>query len=171
MQGAILAAILIAPIIASSNANAADLEIIDKEVVNFVRAVNYSSTPFEGFLNHRPMRGVHVGESDGCSYVGVVDINRRRIKNFALCGETVTERDDVSPAMPNSQEFELMVKNFRRMALLQGHALGVNEGYKIKTDRLLTIQDSEGKSVCGVVNTIISYDELLVLQNLQKLCY
>lgn len=163
--------LLMVGVVISSASIAAQNEVFDQEIATFVRNTSRSMVTNESAIGYRRLRGVHVADSNGCSHVGVIDIGRKRIDNYTVCGESVMERGEVSPAAPDDRDFESMIGNLRRMAILHGRASGEREGYEVKTQMLQPIQDPAGKTACGMVGTIISFDELLVLENTRKVCY
>ncbi len=108
-----------------------------------------------------------------CVTVGVIyqDGGRRhsgpRIDNYQVCQDAEPERiNDVSPALPDDQQFKQVTQMAIRGALRYGSQR--REWYDYRVDaRRLSAPDSYG---CAQVETTVATEGLLVSYNVGRLC-
>lgn len=108
-----------------------------------------------------------------CMTVGVIYQEGRRqrggprIDNYQVCQDAEPERiNDVSPALPDDQQFKQVAQMAIRGALRYGAQRRDWNDYRLDTRRL-SVVDSYG---CAQVETVVSAEGMLVSYNVGRLC-
>lgn len=108
-----------------------------------------------------------------CMTVGVIyqegrrQLGGPRIDNYQVCQDAEPERiNDVSPALPDDQQFKQVAQMAIRGALRYGAQRRDWNDYRLDTRRL-SVVDSYG---CAQVETVVSAEGMLVSYNVGRLC-
>jgi hypothetical protein len=147
-------------------------EVPPGELYNFIEDVARNRSSLENSIAGRPVRGIFIGH-DGCDRVVVISLDvcgagHQYAKNFRVCGNriTQTDADEVTPSFPDDVDARAVLTNTRRAALLYGSQRMRFQGYVIESRRLGVI----GRKDCAPVETIITYDGNLVLEDVREIC-
>lgn len=131
-----------------------------------------SGHAIEGFAYNQPVIAVPI-HGGRCTRVGVVHQestrHRRgpRIDNFEVCqGQAPASLNDVSPALPDDDQFKQLTVMAIRGALRYGEQRSVWMGYNVAARRL-SYADPSG---CAQVETTVDTEGLLVSHHVGRMC-
>lgn len=127
----------------------------------------------EGFAYNQAVVAVPV-RGGQCPHVGVVyprDSSRHRrgprIDNFEVCaGQEPEDLQEVSPALPDDQQFKQLTVMTIRGAIRYGEQHSAWMGYNVHSRRL-SFADPNG---CAQVETTVDNEGLLVSYNVGRMC-
>lgn len=146
---------------------------VDQETENLVRNAAQNGHTTEGMFRGQPAAAVPVTATGPCTNVGIIQTTpmRRsfggpRIENYSFCRGEVEKIDDVSPALPDDEEFKKVVFMTLRGATRYG-AQHTNWQNYIVDARSLSGLDRRG---CSTIETVVSTEGLLVSHNIGLAC-
>ena len=126
-----------------------------------------------GLSYGQPSVAVPVRGDSGCVNVGVLQPGTKRkfsggprITNYRVCQGEISEVDDVSPGLPDDQQFKQVVMMTVKGAARYGGQPNEWSGYHIEARRL-SMPDING---CVQVETVISTEGMLVSYNTGLIC-
>ena len=144
----------------------------DPGVLQLVASAAASGHAIEGFAYNAPVVAVPF-PGGRCTRVGVVyqeaTRHRRgpRIDNFEVCqGQAPVGINDVSPALPDDDQFKQLTVMAIRGALRYGEQRSVWMGYNVAARRL-SYADPSG---CAQVETTVDTEGLLVSHHVGRMC-
>jgi len=145
----------------------------EPDIEALVRNAARFGNPVEGLAYGLPAVAVPVPGNGPCKNVGVIQTNREgrstggpRIANYSVCGEEVDLLNDVSPSLPSDSQFRQVVIMTVRGAARYGGQPSDWEKYHIESRRL-SPPDVRG---CAQVETVVSWESLLVSHNVGPVC-
>jgi len=145
---------------------------VDEGIESLVLSAARNGHPIEGMVQGRALVAVPVLK-DKCFSVGVVYPKERgpriggpRIDNFRVCDNTVEPVEEVSPALPEDRSMQQTTIRVIRGALRYGAQRADWHGHRIGALRLAPTDPSG----CGQVETVASYDGLLVAHQVGRMC-
>lgn len=138
----------------------------------FISGVASTGTTQENTIQGKRVRGVYNGTYGRCHSVAILDLdvqkkNQIRAEDYKVCGTLISRIDDeLTPSYPDQPDAVATLNDARRNALLYGHQTVWFQQYAINTRRL----GVPSAQPCHPVETRITYQGKLVLQNLVQVC-